>query len=497
MFEPPVDLLDGDWLPTLVDEVPDWLDASVDEAWTDADALAGAVARPTGVGLLADLLQVDPAGLSADEAVTFAQQVERVAAFVTGFSARALAGVEARLVAHSESEAAGAPRAGNGSGFVTAQMLAAAELAPALRISPRTMDRHLDHARDLNGPMRPLRDALDAGQVSAAHVAAVARELTRLPAAGDTTRAQAYADQCRKILAIVIPYATTHTAGQAAKKTRGLVLAVDPVGADARRRDAAEHAHGVWLTPTEAGSCELTAVLPLAHGTAVMDAITTLAADPRFETADGCLTTGQRKVAALVTLMLGDPGSVATITGPVAEAKIRATVTVVVPLTALTSGEPTDPGGTIDGEPVTADTLRDLLADAADTSTLRRIVTDTAGCIIDAGRTRYAITDTQRHLLALRDGTCRFPGCSRPATTCQIDHAIPWRRGGATDLDNLGPLCTHHHQLKTHGGWEITASRRDGACTWRSPLGRIYQHQPPDLLPEHIPEPADTGPLPF
>jgi hypothetical protein len=253
----------------------------------------------------------------------------------------------------------------------------------------------------------------------------------------------------------------------------------------------------VWLTPTEHGSCELTAVLPLAHGAAVMDAITTLATDPRFQTGDGCLTIGQRRVAALVTLMLGDPGSVATVTGPVAEAKVTAHVNVVVPLAALTSTDPTSQGGTIAGEPVTADTLRDLLVDADPTSTLRRLVTDSTGCIIDAGRTRYAITDTQRHLLALRDGTCRFPGCTRPATACQLDHATSWRHGGHTDLDNLGPLCQHHHQVKTHGGWAITASRRDGACTWRSPLGRIYHHQPPPLLPDRIPEPADTGPLPF
>jgi hypothetical protein len=494
MFEPPVDLHEGDWLPPLV-EVPDWLDMPSRDTWTDADALTVAVDRPAGLGLLAELLQVDPAGLSADQAVTFAQQVDRAAAFVAGLQARVLAAVEARLVAHAETErVASAERA---SGFVTAEMLASAELAAALRVSPRAMDRHLDHARDLSGPMRPLRDALDTGQVSAAHASAIARELTRLPSAGDADRAGDYAKQCARILAIVVPYAAAHTAGQAARKARALVLAVDPVGADARRRDAAEHDHGVWLTPTDAGSCELTAVLPLAHGAAVMDAITTLAHDPRFETADGCLTTGQRRVAALVTLMLGDPGSVATVTGPVAEAKVTAHVNVVVPLAALTSTDPTGQGGTIAGEPVTADTIRDLLVDADPTSTLRRLVTDSTGCIIDAGRTRYAITDTQRHLLALRDGTCRFPGCTRPATACEIDHARSWRHGGRTDLDNLGPLCQHHHQLKTHGGWTITASRRSGACTWRSPLGRVYHHQPPPLLPDRIPEPADTGPPPF
>ena len=123
----------------------------------------------------------------------------------------------------------------------------------------------LEHATDLAGPMRPLRDALESGLVSAGHATAIARELTKLPAAGDAARAGEYAAQCSRILAVVLPYAETHTARQAARKTKTLALAIDPRGADERRRDAAERDHGVWLTPTESGSCELTAVLPLSH----------------------------------------------------------------------------------------------------------------------------------------------------------------------------------------------------------------------------------------
>jgi hypothetical protein len=327
--------------------------------------------------------------------------------------------------------------------------------------------------------MRPLRDALEAGIVSAAHAAAISRELERLPAAGDAHRRQEYVAQCARILAIVVPFAAMNTAGQSARKTKVLVLAADPKGADERRRDAAEREHGVWLVPTGNGSCELTAVMALAHGYAVKDAIDALAKDPRFETADGCLTRGQRRVAALATLVLGDPGSVAVVDGPVAEAKVTVAVNVLVPVATLTGTS--DHGGTIAGQPATADTIRDLLADADPASTLRRLVTDTSGCIIDAGRTRYAISDTQRHLITMRDGTCRFPGCTRPATGCEIDHAIPYDAGGPTDLDNCGALCKHHHQLKTHGGWTITHSHRDGACTWRSPLGRIYEHAPPGV----------------
>ncbi|MBI1351353.1 MAG: hypothetical protein GC156_09560, partial [Actinomycetales bacterium] len=170
MFELPDDFL-ADWPPPVA-EAPAWLDEEFDDLpeWTDSDALATAVSCPAGVGQLANLLQVDPAGLSADEAVTFAQQVDRFAAFVAGFQAKARAEVAERLVAHFETEKA--DRAERASGFVTAEMLASAELAAALRLSPRAMDVQLEHAADLAGPMRPLRDALEAGSLSAGHVSA-------------------------------------------------------------------------------------------------------------------------------------------------------------------------------------------------------------------------------------------------------------------------------------------------------------------------------------
>ncbi len=467
-----------------MDEAPWWVATWADvEPWTDADLLTHAATRPAGVALLADLLQVNPRALSADDAVTYAQQADRFVAFAAGFQAVARAEAQARLVAHSD----GAP-AERSRGFVTAEQLASAELAAALRVTPRSMDRELELATDLAGPMAPLRTAMLAGLLSARHAAATARELTRLPLAADSERAEEYAAQCAQILAIVVPYAATHTPGETARRTRALVLAMDRVGAAERRRDAAEREHGVWLTPREAGSCEITAVLPIGHGAAVMNAITTLARDPRFETADACITAGQRRVAALIALTLGDPGTITTIDGPVAEAKTTVTVDVVIPLATLARAG--HQGGTIAGEPVTDDVITDLIAEADPASTLRRLVVDTAGCIVDAGRTRYAISDVQRRLVALRDGTCRFPGCSRPAERCEIDHATPWDSGGPTDLANLGALCKHHHQLKTFGRWRITGSQQSGACTWRSPLGRVYSHDPPGLVPPDA-EPPD------
>ena len=68
-----------------------------------------------------------------------------------------------------------------------------------------------------------------------------------------------------------------------------------------------------------------------------------------------------------------------------------------------------------------------------------------------------------------RDLTCRFPGCTVPATGCDLDHVIPHPHG-PTCMCNLCALCRHHHRLKTFGGWTLT-HRGNGHFTWRDPTG--------------------------
>jgi hypothetical protein len=69
-------------------------------------------------------------------------------------------------------------------------------------------------------------------------------------------------------------------------------------------------------------------------------------------------------------------------------------------------------------------------------------------------------------------------------------HADSWDDGGATSVDNLGPLCVRHHQLKTHGGWQITASGADGSCAWRSPMKRRYARDAEPIGPPPEPRPV-------
>ena len=112
----------------------------------------------------------------------------------------------------------------------------------------------------------------------------------------------------------------------------------------------------------------------------------------------------------------------------------------------------------------------------------------------------YKIPDRIRDQVILRDRTCVFPRCTRPARGCDIDHVIPHdpdaeaeRRPqpGPTQTDNLACLCRGHHRLKTHSAWryEMVAP---GVFEWTSPHGYRDHHgttalDPPD--PPDIPRP--------
>jgi hypothetical protein len=458
---------------------------------TSSEWLESARVAEAGVGQLSSLVDADVADLSADDAVTYLQQVQRASAWLAGFESQTRAAVTDKVVAEVQAlmdhEAdPGRPQ------YVCAEQVAFSEITAALRMSPRTGEARILEAQELTNAWKPLLEAMLAGEITIDHTRAVGRELRNLPGHGsaEPTVEKAYRKSCAKVLAQVVPFAVTHTPGETARKARDLVTAVDPAGARARRRKAAEQDHGVFLNPLEPGTSEIRAVMPTAYAEAVYQAVRMLAKDSRFETADGCVTKGQRQVAALVALTLGDPGSVAEVTGPVHEAKIKVHVNVLVQLETITGTS--DACGRVGNTPATADEVRDLIAAAAlKSSTIRRLVTDETGCVLDAGRKHYLASDIQKLVIKLRDGYCRFPGCNAPAERCEVDHVVPYDAGGPTDLWDLGPLCKHHHQMKTGGYWHIIESHRNGTCRWRSPLGRIYAHTPPDLVPARPRRPPD------
>jgi hypothetical protein len=89
-----------------------------------------------------------------------------------------------------------------------------------------------------------------------------------------------------------------------------------------------------------------------------------------------------------------------------------------------------------------------------------------------------------------RDLTCRFPGCTEPATNCDVDHTIPWPYG-PTQAANLKCLCRKHYLLKTfwggEGGWR-DRQEPDGTKIF---LGyTLWGDSPPGWSPERRQRPA-------
>jgi len=82
-----------------------------------------------------------------------------------------------------------------------------------------------------------------------------------------------------------------------------------------------------------------------------------------------------------------------------------------------------------------------------------------------------------RRWIAARDETCRAPGCTAPARSCDVDHTRDHAEGGPTVHDNLGLLCRHHHRLKHEGGHRLDQPA-PGEFRWTSPTGRSYEVPP-------------------
>lgn len=102
----------------------------------------------------------------------------------------------------------------------------------------------------------------------------------------------------------------------------------------------------------------------------------------------------------------------------------------------------------------------------------------------DLAEPRYRPSTALDEFVRMRDLTCRFPNCDKPAEYCDIDHTVPWPLG-PTHPSNLACLCRKHHLLKTfwggRGGW-TNRQLPDGSVIWTSPAGKRYTTLPGSRL---------------
>ena len=136
--------------------------------------------------------------------------------------------------------------------------------------------------------------------------------------------------------------------------------------------------------------------------------------------------------------------------------------------------------------PVPPDVARRLTAHAP---SFTRLLTDPVnGAVLSMDRRAYRPTKAMQRFLHARDKHCTFVCCSRTARHCELDHTIPWARGGPTNVVNLSCGCRKHHLFKTLGAWRLKQPE-PGTAVWTSPAGRQYTTEPEPMAftpPENL-----------
>jgi hypothetical protein len=146
-------------------------------------------------------------------------------------------------------------------------------------------------------------------------------------------------------------------------------------------------------------------------------------------------------------------------------------VTVTISLEAVSS-----PAGKA-LPPILRRTLRAAVK-AAEKARLQAVDdTEAGGCAHAQASPSYQPPPRLREFVTARDVTCRFPTCRQPVWRCDLDHSVPFDKGGKTCSCNLGGLCRFHHQIKQHFGWELV-QRTPGTFAWVLPSGRTYYIEP-------------------
>ncbi|MDD9205157.1 HNH endonuclease signature motif containing protein [Georgenia sp. 10Sc9-8] len=118
-----------------------------------------------------------------------------------------------------------------------------------------------------------------------------------------------------------------------------------------------------------------------------------------------------------------------------------------------------------------------------------------SGAVLDIGRRRYRPPAEIAAHVRLRDRTCVRPGCTVPATHCQLDHTVPWPAGGRTAAQGLGAMCLRDHRIKSAGAFTVEQPV-PGVFEWTTAAGLRYRRKVDGsvtLLP-HVWDPDEPGP---
>ena len=363
-----------------------------------------------------------------------------------------------------------------------------AEFAAAIGVSEQDASRRLENAQLLMEHLPLTRALLAAARIHWEAGEAICRTAGSLPAESRAVLDERAADA-----------ALTLTPTQLRRSLRRWreELHEQPL---AERHARAREDRAVWVTPEVDGMATLCLHAPAPVVLGAHDRLRRIArvlrdeGDPR--------TLQQLSADAAVDLLCdGDVTGTTPLDGerpdPTFVPGVRADVRLTLP--ASTAAGLDDVPADLDGYgPVPAEVARELIRTAA---SFTRVLTDRdTGAVTSVGRTWRVPPPRMRLHLQLRDQTCRFPGCTRPAATSEADHTVEWRNGGQTSLGNLATLCTAHHHVRHGDRWTYELAD-DGTLAWTTPTGRRISTRPPPL-PGRPPDPPPRprfvdAPAPF
>lgn len=350
----------------------------------------------------------------------------------------------------------------------------AAELATALRVSDRTVQRRMLAAEVLVERFPQVWQAQGAGLITAGHARVIADAGSRID---DAEARAAYA-------ARVLELAQDESPNRVRVVAERIAQQYQPRTLDERHADEREN-RGVWVTDHPDAMSELHVYGPsaLIHGahdrlTEMAKALTHIADSGAEDPADALCagadprTLGQRRFDLAMDLLLtGAPAGHDTAGGLLGA--ITAHVSVTVPVTTLMGSD--GPAAELLGRaPVDLATARALAGAATGWDRILTHPVTAAVLAVD----RYRPPESLRRRLRARDQRCRFPGCGMPAVDSDLDHTLDAAFGGETSEDNLAALCRRHHVLKHQTPWHV-AQLGDGLLEWTSPTGRTYVDRPP------------------
>ena len=347
----------------------------------------------------------------------------------------------------------------------TARRTAVSEIALALRIPERSAETLMEESRFLVGRLPLTMAGLRAGDFSFRHAKAIVAHARSLP--GELHAA---------FEAAVVPSASRLTFSKFDRKARTTRERMDATTITERHRKSLADRE-TFFEPARDGMGWLHLYTSAHIALGAYNRADEIARE-LFQSPDETRTLAQLRADVMADLLLD--GAV----GDRPEFGIRPSVVVTVPALAMLgltgkNGEPDLP--ILEGYgPIDIDTATRLAGAAK--SWLRVLTHPETGVMLSVSRDRYKVPAPLRAFLQRRDGTCRKPGCNRPAIRCDIDHTQEWQHGGQTAHDNLAHLCQMHHDEKHHTAVTIT-HLPNGDIQWTLPSGRTYISEPENRFP--------------